>query len=182
MQLTAGNPFGAEIDLAELSAAVQGMLGVNYLYIPAPTGLSAVALGSQGIGCARVFSGAATTKIQNGVFTLPSTFNGKQLRFTIIWVEEVAGTNDVYWKVTYRACESGEQINAAGETGDSGTDMIATEINLADALSKSPTHTTSGKTFETGDALFVKVERMGGDGADTSANNQEYLGLLVEAV
>ena len=118
-------------------------------------------------------------KNSNLIFRVPSVFNGKKLKASVIWFSMDTDTNNVYWRIGFYGGGVGESRVAISET--SGATCIDTESGTADLVLESPTYTTTA-TVTTNQFLRVKLERLGNDASDTSSKSAYVLGVKIEAI
>lgn len=157
--------------------------GETRIFISAAGGYSSIALSADANSpyklAVREFPDAATSEWVSQV-SLPSTFDGKDLKIQVVWRQYDINGNNVYWKVFYEAVTDLEQMESEGTIGDTGTDLIDAETaGSGFDIHISPIHTTSAKTFTAGDILQLCVQRLGADANDTSTQRAYLVGVII---
>jgi hypothetical protein len=145
--------------------------------IPSTGGATAVCIGTTNTSGLLQFADAAT-QVATAHFRLPSDWSSSvAVDFNIIYTGDTSSTNNIRWQAS------------CGCVAD-GDDLIAPSYNAASVNSFAgpataglrKTATLSGMAVTNcaaGETMYIKLERLGSDGADTYAGNARILELEV---
>lgn len=145
--------------------------------IPSTGGATAVCIGTTNTSGLLQFADAAT-QVATAHFRLPSDWSSSvAVDFNIIYTGDTSSTNNIRWQAS------------CGCVAD-GDDLIAPSYNAASVNSFAgpataglrKTATLSGMAVTNcaaGETMYIKLERLGSDGADTYAGNARVLELEV---
>lgn len=119
-------------------------------------------------GVSRVALDALATESVFLTFTVPTSW--QQVLVDIYWANEGAGAGNVRWQVSTKALINTDLVTEAATTNASTISAPAQNtVKRSDALQTITTVT---------DAIYaVQLDRLGGDGADTLANDASLIAI-----
>lgn len=127
------------------------------------------------------FDAASTEAAQISVPYVPAYGSGN-LTVKILWYGDTATTGDVVWGAAIAA------LTPETDSTDIETDAWATENTVTDShlgTTAQRLHTASITvsnldSVTTGDHLYLRIRRIGGNGSDTMSGDAQVTGVVVE--
>ena len=128
-----------------------------------------------------IYFGPGSTEKAYANVILPEAFGAdKNIKFILYWSEVTGNTGNCYWKITYDGVPQTDNAALNEEAGDTGTDLLDGGKNSNSKIAII-SHTTTSKTFNPGDLIQIRLERLGAEGTDTHTGDCAFLGLVIEA-
>ena len=136
--------------------------------------VSAAALGTVGGGrVAAWLLDAATSEAVATTFVVPSWWSNN-MRATVLWCNAGAGAGNVVFSLNYVTIAPGNTLNTAGTSTGNFTVTAGLQDVQVNSVAPVSLAVTPGQT------LYMRMFRIGGDAADTLANDCGFLGLYLE--
>jgi len=110
----------------------------------------------------------------------PRNYDNSTITVVVHSTPTVTGTGNVIWGIAAVAAGDGDDLTAAAT--DYGTEITVTDAQTTLSLEELSTRTaaiTPGNTPADGDAMYIRVQRRGGDGGDTFSQPVILLGISV---